>query len=139
MENISKIANSLAQEGFHCSESILIAFERILPSKLEKQTICASTPFAGGIGRNHIDEICGALSGGLMVIGLLFGRAEAHTNDDYCQYLAGVFYNRFYEHFGSVNCKYLRDNWVRKSGQENCYDLIEQSSTILLDLLEKKI
>ena len=50
----------------------------------------ASAPGHSGctaVGGTH-EELCGAFTGGLMVIGVLHGRISAKENDDYCQQLA---------------------------------------------------
>jgi len=58
-----------------------------------------ATPFAGGVG-DTFSELCGAFTGGLMVIGGVYDRAEAGVNDDRCQDHAESFREAFKEEFG---------------------------------------
>lgn len=65
-----KIFNS----GFNCAQAVLAAFCE--PLGLDRATACRlASGFGGGIGAQG--EICGALSGAIMVMGLKFGSAEA--------------------------------------------------------------
>jgi C_GCAxxG_C_C family probable redox protein len=67
-------AEALFSGGFNCAQSILAAFgvdlgiERDIALKL-------ASPFGGGIGRSG--NVCGAITGAVMVIGLKFGAANS--------------------------------------------------------------
>jgi C_GCAxxG_C_C family probable redox protein len=62
--------------GYNCAESVLLAFlsdwEKYFRSGI---TSAAATAFGGGMGRSG--HICGAISGGLIAIGLAVGRTDA--------------------------------------------------------------
>lgn len=60
--------------GFSCSQAILSAFAELFNLDYEK-ALKISQPFGGGIA--HRGEICGAVAGALMVIGLKHGRVKA--------------------------------------------------------------
>jgi C_GCAxxG_C_C family probable redox protein len=63
-------------EGFNCAQSVFYAFSRDLriDQDLALKTACG---FGAGMGRK--EEVCGAVTGGIMVIGAKYGRGE---NDD---------------------------------------------------------
>ena len=71
----------------------------------------AATCFTGGV--THKREICGALSGGVMAIGLAYGRGEytegktAHEQPEYMEANLRVskLCERFEEMFGSLRCQ----------------------------------
>lgn len=72
----SKREKALAKfrEGYNCAQSILNAFADDL--HLETNTaLRISCGFGAGIGRQG--EVCGAVTGGVMVLGLRYGRGEA--------------------------------------------------------------
>jgi C_GCAxxG_C_C family probable redox protein len=130
---IAKKCGELLDAGYHCSEAMLVGVGNLL-YPLNPQTIKMSTGFAGGIGSTKA-EACGALTGGIMVIGGLFGRTEPKVKDELCQQLCAEFWKRFENEFGCVKCKELKANWVGKPGQEKCVQLVERAAGILLDLL----
>lgn len=70
-ETIDK-ALSYFDEGYACSQSVLLAFtERF---ELDERTAkLISSTFGGGIGR--LRQTCGAVTGGFMVLGMAFGNA----------------------------------------------------------------
>ena len=71
-ETIDKAA-SFFDEGYACSQSVLLAFADQF--KLDETTAkLISSTFGGGMGR--LREKCGAVTGGFMVIGLAHGNTD---------------------------------------------------------------
>ncbi len=60
--------------GFNCAESTLLALSDSLDIEC-KYIPKIATGFGGGVGRHG--EICGALSGSIMALGIVLGRKEA--------------------------------------------------------------
>ncbi len=123
------------ENGYHCSEAILLALGEHYLRGVDPLALRIATPFAGGIGGTHA-ETCGALTGGIMLIGSLYGRVDGQTNDDRCLALAAEFRERFLREFGFTNCQALKDNWVGKPGQASCKDLTGRSAGLLIEILE---
>jgi C_GCAxxG_C_C family probable redox protein len=77
--NIKKredIADEMFHKGLNCAQAVLYAFsdEFSLDRELALKLSCG---FGAGMGRKQ--EVCGAVSGGVIVVGLKYGRGE---NDD---------------------------------------------------------
>lgn len=106
MSQKSSEAMLLFQDGYVCSQAVLGAFseqyglDRNLAFKL-------ANGFGGGIARKQ--EICGAVSGAIMLIGLKYGKANAEDSaaheKTYEKVLA--FRSQFVERNGSINCHEL--------------------------------
>jgi len=80
-------------------------------------------------------ELCGALAGGVLVIGALFGRITLE-DDALAQRLAAQFRERFIETFGMTQCAALRENVVNvDGGLGSCSELVERATMVLLSLL----
>ena len=107
-----------------------------LLTPLHPQTIKMSTGFADGIGSTK-ERLCGALTGGVMVIGGLYGRTEPKASDERCQILCAEFQKRFEEEFGGVRCAELKANWVGRPGQERNVQLVERAARVLLEVLKE--
>ena len=102
---------------------------------LEPQAIRIATPFGGGVGGTHL-ELCGALSGGVMVIGALYGRTDASQDDTQAYALAKQYREAFLAEFGYTQCAMLREKVVHApGGLGSCAVLVERAATILLALL----
>lgn len=71
LEEIEKRAFTYSQEYKACSQCTLLAIQEVF-GLTNDDVLKAATGFAGGIGRTG--SVCGALSGGVMALGLLYGR-----------------------------------------------------------------
>jgi C_GCAxxG_C_C family probable redox protein len=94
-----------------------------------------ATGLAGGVGSSH-QELCGALSAGVMVIGGRHGRADLGQDDQVALELAARYRERFLRELGSTLCDPLRQRVKAPGGLGSCTGLVEQAAYILLDLLE---
>ncbi len=128
-------AGQFMDQGYHCSEAVLLAVGGYtLGEEKVKAALPFSSSFAGGVGGSRA-ELCGALTGGLMVIGGLYGREDGPTPDQECQDLAARFRADFLQEFGWLKCGELREHWIGNAGQESCKLLVEKATGVLLDLL----
>jgi C_GCAxxG_C_C family probable redox protein len=67
------IASTRFSEGFNCAQSIFSSYATQFGLPVETSYKIAA-PFGGGIGR--LGEVCGAVTGAVMVLGLCFGNSN---------------------------------------------------------------
>lgn len=107
--NHAEYAVELFVSGYNCAQAVAVAFcdvtgmDRALTARL-------SSSFGGGMGRMR--EVCGAVSGMLMVAGILYGY---DTNDDDAQKkahytLVQELAGQFREQAGSIICREILKN-----------------------------
>ncbi len=72
---VSKMAFEYHKSGFHCAEAVSKAFMEVYGNGSGNDIPKVATAFGGGVGRTK-QEICGALTGGIIALGYLFGRSE---------------------------------------------------------------
>ena len=95
--------------GYNCAQSVVVAFCDVTGLEPDFAAKLASS-FGGGMGRMR--EVCGAVSGMLMVVGLLYGYDtpgdDAAKKEQYAlvQQLAG----QFRERVGSIVCREILKN-----------------------------
>jgi C_GCAxxG_C_C family probable redox protein len=94
------------------------------------------TGFSGGLGGTH-QELCGALSGGVLVIGALLGRTERSQDDRPALNAATLYRSRFLAEFGETQCAPLREKVTAPGGLGSCGILVEQATLLLLELLDE--
>lgn len=107
--NYQERAVQLFSQGCNCAQAVFVAFCDLtgLP---ERQAMRLSSSFGGGLGRMR--EVCGALSGGAMVLGWLYGYEtpgdDASKKEHYArvQSLAAAFLQKH----GSILCRELLGN-----------------------------
>lgn len=132
-EEVARHAGNLLRQGYHCSEAMVLGVGGALLDAVNEQALRMSTPFGGGVGGTYHD-VCGAFSGGLMVIGALYGRTETGTDDSQAYRLASRFRERFGQELGSTNCGELRSSGYGGEGTP-CAVLVERAARILLEVL----
>ena len=112
---------------------MLAVGERML-GDLDPCMLKMATPFAGGVGDSS-QEMCGALSGGLMVIGALHGRAKPQDSEHKALELAARYRRAFEKEFGTTQCGPLREKVHSPGGSGTCKTLVEQAALVLLEVL----
>ena len=104
MNNPEKALSNF-EKGMNCAQSVLATFG---PSFGLDEKICIriASPFGGGIG--HIQEICGAVSGAIMAIGLKHGAGtDQRDKRDRINGLAQEFIRAFKKKNNSILCRDL--------------------------------
>ena len=97
-------AAQLFLDGHNCAQAITVAFSDVTGLDKDFSARMASS-FGGGMGRMR--EVCGAVSGMLLVAGILYGYDPSTGDDDkkahytLVQTLAG----QFREEIGSIICR----------------------------------
>lgn len=94
-----------------------------------------STGLGGGIGGTE-EEVCGALSGGILAIGGLYGRQDPDTNDDEAYALCKEFRSRFLAEMGDTQCGRLRAVVKGPGGPGTCAPLVARAAGILMEVLD---
>jgi len=96
-------AVSRFNEGYNCAQSVLLAMQKFweIENPLEPK---AASAFGGGIGRRG--SLCGALTGGVIAIGLRYGtNTPSSRTREQAYSMALEFYERFEKECGSVLCR----------------------------------
>ncbi len=95
------------ESGYNCAESVLLTLNECFrfDASLNSCIPRIATGFGGGVGRNG--DLCGALSGGIMAIGLALGRDDSTQSRDACYRVADEFYVNFGRQFGTCTCREL--------------------------------
>lgn len=72
VKKIIKDAEELYRGGFFCSEAVISSIRTNFELDLPEEIIAMASGFPIGIGRSKC--LCGAVSGGVMALGIFFGR-----------------------------------------------------------------
>jgi C_GCAxxG_C_C family probable redox protein len=131
---LAERAASLLQAGYHCSEAVVLAVGPHVVREWHPACARMATGFAGGLG-NSQQELCGALAGGVMMIGALFGR-NTLENDELAQRMTRQFRERFLEIFDRTQCARLREEVVEpEGGLVSCVVVVRRTVMLLLNTL----
>ncbi|MBE6556975.1 MAG: iron-containing alcohol dehydrogenase [Ruminococcaceae bacterium] len=144
-----ELARSYFKEGYNCAQSVALAFADLVG--LEKTTLLRlASPFGGGMGRMR--EVCGAVSGALMIEGLLCGYDCAEDGEAKMRVYAEVrqLADAFRAENGSIICRELLEDVPHTDGpcpeartaayyhKRPCAELVAVSASILETSLKEK-
>lgn len=131
--------------NFHCSQAVLAAYAKQCDLTKE-QALKLGGCFGSGMRKG---EVCGACTGALMVLGLLYGQSEEEdlTSRCACNEVNDRFLNRFAEINGSYMCRdllkcdltteeglqYARDN---KLFTEFCPKMVASAVDVLEEIID---
>lgn len=101
------LAKILGEEFGGCSQMTLKALQETF-GVIDQNVFMAASPLAGGVARGG--EVCGALLGALLFVGMLHGRRRLERTSeskDYsrCMEIAIKIYDEFKQAYGGVRCK----------------------------------
>ena len=102
-------AGELFMKGYNCAQSVVVAFSDVTGLE-ESFSAKLSSSFGGGMGRMR--EVCGAVSGMLMVLSILYGYDTPGDDESKkrlyteVQALAG----KFREEVGAIVCREILKN-----------------------------
>jgi C_GCAxxG_C_C family probable redox protein len=120
LKMLDQKVNQHMQRSHHCAQSSFMALKEQFGLEGD-QVIKALTPLPGIAERG---ETCGAVTGPLMALGLIYGRDEQHM-DDWDKYQeslvpAGRYFDRFEKEFGTTTCHGVQEVKFGK-----CYHLTD--------------
>jgi len=102
-------ANQLHEQGYGCAQAVLTAFAGDFGLE-ENLSLKLATGFGSGMGR--MCEVCGALTGAFMVIGLKYGKEKSDgtrygTETETTYRLVADLARKFQDKNGSIYCREL--------------------------------
>lgn len=144
---------SKGENKFNCCESTLIRIdrERELPG-FGPDAMRIASCFGGGVA--GWGSVCGAVSGAVMALGLLYGTNGGEEPEEFSKKrtelrdLSQSFLKAFEEKWGSVNCMDLlgvdrrteegkkRYEELRAQGAFHCGDYVEWAADKILEMLD---
>lgn len=145
-KKIIEVASNHAESGYLCSESVLLALSEHLEIKSQLIPKIA-TGMSAGIARNGM--ICGALVGGIMGLGLIFGRSSPDWYKEKRPYwFTNQLVMNFRDKLGDTSCQGLLGLDIRKpeeyeiySNKEmwvnNCRDFIIKATELAYDIIKE--
>ena len=137
-EKMGMAAGNYFKQGYNCCEAIVEAFRKEGGVNIDDNAFRLCSGFGGGIG--HARDLCGAVTGSVMVINTLIGRdkpADKPLGEIYP--ITYDFHERFKEKFGSCKCgDVMVYDFNTKEHLKSCIKLVNQTAQLLAEFLEEK-
>lgn len=103
MSDTVRLAAGRFARGYNCAQAVFSAFaeEAGLSNEL---ALKMAAPFGGGMGRSGVT--CGALSGGLLALGLRYGTDRPESKEEIYR-ITREFIDQFRARHGAIACRAL--------------------------------
>jgi len=137
-------AQAYFDEGYACSQSVLLAFSKQFDIDERTAKLISST-FGGGMGR--LRDKCGAVTGGFMVIGLAMGNELPDDMETklYAYRKVRELNKQFEEINGTTSCKELLQKFATQAQVEErkhhniiCRKLVTDGVELVYDILKNE-
>ena len=132
----ARARNLFESRRFMCAESVLLAINGGLKGDLPEQyAVAMAAPFSVGLGGSGC--ACGALSGGVIAIGLFLGNGDAYAYRKKARQFSSQLHDRFKEQFGSACCRVLckKVKHDKKQHFEHCAGMTAQAARITTEII----
>jgi len=148
MKSHAEQARELFEQGYNCAQSVFAAFCDETGMELETALKLAA-PFGGGIGR--LREVCGAVSGMTMVVGMKYGYTDPKDTQTKMEHyrLTQTLVKEFKEKNGSFICRELlnldsagdplpEERTPQYYQSRPCADLVENAARIMEEYIQSR-
>lgn len=129
-------AEACFTEGYNCCQSVVLAFEDLIPLDRE-MLLKASCPFGGGLARMR--EVCGCVCGMALTAGFLNGYTAPKPGEAKTEFNASVqeMAAEFRETYGAIRCgELLAPGTDAHKGP--CKEMVAKAAAIVEKYLETK-
>jgi C_GCAxxG_C_C family probable redox protein len=126
-------AGNLDGKDLNCAEKILYGANDVYSLGLSKEALRLSAGFGGGMG---VEDTCGIVTGGVMVLSSLFVKDRGHEGPRIKE-LNTEWFQRMNEVFSSTSCRPLKAKY--RSEERGCADLILNAAKALDEIVEREL
>ena len=140
MEEHIKKVKSTAEEylrngDYNCSEAVFTVINDYLNNPMPKEAVCLASGFPVGMGMAGCT--CGALAGGVMALGLKYGRKVPKIKTPGMFRAAKKLHDDFKEQFGSTCCRELIKDF--EFGSPEHIELCAKLTGVAAEMVMKQI
>ena len=115
----------------NCAEAMIYGANDEYKLDLPEEAFYTMGAFGGGM---RIKSICGAVTGSLAVIGILFN-SEVYAKQERMKRIAEEFLEKFEKRYGHLECSVLRDKY--RDPVIGCETTVRMAAELLERLIEK--
>ena len=139
-DNLIKEARTKAEKYFRegdyfCSESVVTTINQMLGEELPAEIVKLASGFPIGIGKSKC--LCGAISGGVMALGMKYGRTEPGAEMPESFPKNAALHDYIKEKYGSTCCRVLTKDFDDFDSQARAEHCIEMTGEVTAWVMEQ--
>lgn len=132
------LADECFSRGYNCAEAVLRGACHAQGVTLPDACLRMATPFGGGVGRS--EDLCGALSGGVLAIGACLGRTDSKEDKTKSYGAAKEFFDGFVATEGSPKCSVLnKGEFGTPEHRDRCGRFVRDATRIAILAIRARI
>lgn len=142
-KQINSIHENLVNQKLNCAERTFLTVKNFLETNISSEAVTILTGFGGGIGGTH-ESVCGAVTGGVCALGLMFGRYKpAEKSSEKAYEVTRDFICQFKSKFGTEVCGELIGDLLRVNKfdsderKERCFNYTLNAIKLCMDIIIK--
>ncbi|PLX69783.1 MAG: hypothetical protein C0603_02285 [Denitrovibrio sp.] len=138
-ENVSQEAVTLFKSGYHCSEAVLLAFEKYTNKKYSDDVKRGMSAFVRGVGSSGC--ICGALASGVFILSTLGGRLSTDESTSHLEKVIKTLHDDFKKEFSSACCRVITRNSAKIFGigkYNTCHKTVDFVAMRIIELAKQE-
>lgn len=122
LDRVQADAEELFRSGtFFCSESVVQTINELLGNPYGENIVKLASGFPIGMGKSGC--LCGAVSGGQMALGMVYGRVKGETMDEKMFEKAKCLHDYIKNEYKSTCCRVITKEWsgddFKSQGRKN--------------------
>lgn len=138
VKNARETAEGYFRRGeYFCSEAVLTTINNALGQELPSEIVKMASGFPVGIGKSGC--LCGAISGGVMALGLAYGRTEPNGDMPKSFPNNAALHDYIVEEYGSSCCRALTSGFDDFDSQERAEHCIQITGEVAAWVMENFI
>lgn len=110
LDQIQALAEEKFRAGtFFCSESVVSVLNQYMDYPYSEEVVRLASSFPIGMGKAQC--LCGAVSGGQMILGMAYGRTEGQPMDPKMFPVAKGLHDHVVKDYGATCCRVITRQW----------------------------
>ncbi|MFZ2257241.1 MAG: C-GCAxxG-C-C family protein [Clostridiaceae bacterium] len=110
LDQVQALAEKKFRDGtFFCSESVVSVLNEYLDYPYSDEVVRLASSFPIGMGKAQC--LCGAVSGGQMVLGMSYGRVEGESMNPKMFPVAKALHDHVVKDYGATCCRVITRQW----------------------------
>lgn len=136
MPPVATLALRYFRNGLYCSEAMLRAFNEVYNLGVSPDLYKMATGFGMGLGESGCS--CGAVTGAIMVLGLISGRVHAYQSERIVYQATKKLHDRFREKHKAICCRVLTKKvaWGSAQHKSHCEQFVIDTAVWTGELIE---
>jgi len=111
LDKVQAVAENYFRSGtFFCSEAVVQTINEVLGKPYDDSIVKMASGFPIGLGKSGC--LCGAVSGGQMALGMIYGRVEGEAMNDKMFKKASGLHDYIKNEYKSTCCRVITREWA---------------------------